>query len=203
MTNSLYTVYKFINNGTIAFSTNQNINYCIVGGGNCGSNGIYGNGGNGGNGGGVVQGTMTTNNCNITIGDGGGQDINGTPSTINTITTDSGTGFGAGGIGSNSDNNTNSAIEGRVGTQFNIGTTPYYVAGGGGGGTSGNDAYVPATITNLNYGVGFGGGPVAYGNANNNGLANYGGGGSGGGIYKGGAIAPWGQGGSGVCFIWF
>ena len=30
LTNSLYTVYKFINNGTIAFSTNQNINYCIV-----------------------------------------------------------------------------------------------------------------------------------------------------------------------------
>lgn len=89
-----------------------------------------------------------------------------------------------------------------------INTSMYYFGGGGGGGTSGNDPYnnyptTPANSSDKNYGVGYGGGAVACGDAVNSGITNTGGGGSGGGVYGSNKSQNGGAGGSGLVIIYF
>ncbi len=102
-TDGAFTVLTFSNNGTFNVSgETQEIEYLIVGGGGGGGGG--GNQVGGGGAGGYSAGTITlaVGDYNISVGLGGGQDINGQNSSINS--TLSSFGGGAGGAGSDAGN---------------------------------------------------------------------------------------------------
>ena len=210
--NSQYTVLQFVASGFVSFQYDQPVNYGLVGGGDGGDGGDGGNkyGGNGGNGGRVNIGTtnLLAGQNIITIGGGGNSGLSGLGgpggnTSLNSISTNSSGLSALGGPGGTTIYTFPDEFEGVAGTTLNIGNATYYLAGGGGGGISGDSAYIPAPNTNINYGVGYGGGAVAKGNANNSGIENTGGGGSGGGVYGGDSGAAGGHGGSGVAYIWF
>jgi hypothetical protein len=122
--------------------------------------------------------------------------------------------YGKGGEGSNYGLTNTDVEQGQKGLTVSIGSTNFYYGGGGGGGTRNEDSYynnnfgtqMNADYLSTNYGVVYGGGKIV-GSATfgSTATANTGGGGGGGGYNSSNTSGgiPGGNGGSGICIIYF